>query len=417
MSLRMLCRPALVLGILFLTVPGRAEQAAPPDKALLVVRLPAAATLTIGSSPTRQEGSERQFLSPPLESGKKYRYELTATWEEKGQARREVRQAVVRAGEKTVVDFNAPSEPAVKSRKFRFTYAAVVTGLEPGQRARVWVPVPPSNDEQDVRVVSQELPAEGKIDTEPKSGNRMLYVEAKAGAGGEVSLKVVYEVTRRELKGEGGKELAEDMDVLARYLKADALVPVAGEPLEKIKNKLIQGKELPGDEIAAARVFYDAVNGHMRYSKEGKEGKDWGRGDSLWACDSGFGNCSDFHSLFISLARSRKIPAKFEIGFPLPAKRGEGEIAGYHCWAKFRPAGKGWVPVDISEANKNPKMTDYYFGNLTEDRVMFSTGRDLDLVPRQDDGPLKFFIYPYVEVEGKAYPQDKIRRTFSFRDE
>jgi transglutaminase-like putative cysteine protease len=314
-------------------------------------------------------------------------------------------------------DTAPPDKPATKSRKFLFTYAAAVTGLEPGKKARVWLPVPPTTEDQDVRIVSKEAPAEAKIDTEPKTGNRMLYLEAKADAEGKVPLKVVYEVTRRELKGESSRELEEDMDALARFLKADAMVPVEGEPLEKIKNKLIKDRELPKDETAAARVFYDAVNGHMRYSKEGKEGKDWGRGDSVWACDSGFGNCSDFHSLFISLARSRKIPAKFEIGFPLPEKRGEGEVAGYHCWAKFRPAGKGWVPVDISEANKNPQMKDYYFGNLTENRVMFSTGRDLGLVPRQDDKPLKFFVYPYAEVDGKEYPPEKIQKKFSFKDQ
>jgi hypothetical protein len=30
---------------------------------------------------------------------------------------------------------------------------------------------------------------------------------------------------------------------------------------------------------------------------------------------------------------------------------------------------------------------------------------------------LNFFIYPYVEVDGKVYPQEKIQRTFSFKDE
>ncbi len=94
-------------------------------------------------------------------------------------------------------DTAPPGKPAVKSRKFLFTYASTLTGLEPGKKARVWVPVPPTNEDQDVRIVSRELPAEGKIDTEPKSGNRMLYLEAKADAEGKVPLKVVYEVTRR----------------------------------------------------------------------------------------------------------------------------------------------------------------------------------------------------------------------------
>src|SRR5581483_7474539 len=192
------------------------------------------------------------------------------------------------------------------------------------------------------------------------------------------------------------------------YLQPDAKVPVGGKPLDLIKDK-----KLPEDQLAAARVLYDVVNRHMRYSKEGTG---WGQGDAVWACESGYGNCSDFHSLFISLARAEKIPSKFEIGFPLPPQHGAGDIAGYHCWAKFHPAGHGWTPVDISEANKNPKMKEYYFGNLTADRVSFSTGRDLDLLPQQAGKPLNFFVYPYVEVEGKPYPAEKVSRKFSYKD-
>src|SRR5262245_20670294 len=51
-----------------------AGEQAPPDKALLVVRLPGTAKLTVGSGPTMQTGSERLFLSPPLVAGKTYTY-------------------------------------------------------------------------------------------------------------------------------------------------------------------------------------------------------------------------------------------------------------------------------------------------------------------------------------------------------
>jgi len=122
-----------------------------------------------------------------------------------------------------------------------------------------------------------------------------------------------------------------------------------------------------------------------------------------------------FPQLFIALARFAQIPARFEIGFGLPEKQGAGEIAGYHCWAKFK-TDAGWVPVDISEANKNPKLKDYYFGNLTADSVTFSTGRDIVLSPKQDGPPLNFFVYPYVEVEGKPYPAEKVKRKFAYAD-
>jgi transglutaminase-like putative cysteine protease len=299
------------------------------------------------------------------------------------------------------------AKPSPRTRTFDFTYSATVTGLPPGKMVHVWLPVPPTNEDQDVKVLARDLAGKERIGTESKYGNRIVNLQAAADAKGNLPVSVTYRVLRREVKADLGKE-AEDDDKLSKFLGPDAKVPVGGKTLALVKDK-----KVPAGQLAAARLFYDVVNKHMRYSKEGTG---WGRGDAVWACDSGYGNCTDFHSLFISLARSQKIPCKFEIGFPLPEKRGTGEVPGYHCWAKFKPAGKDWVPVDISEANKNPKLRDYYFGNLTEDRVAFSTGRDLELVPKQGGEPLNFFIYPYVEVDGKPYPAEKISRKFFFKD-
>jgi transglutaminase-like putative cysteine protease len=295
-----------------------------------------------------------------------------------------------------------------KQRKFTLTCAGEITGLNPGEHVRVWLPVPPTDGDQDVCILRKSLPADGKIAREPVYGNDILHFAAKSDTTGRMSFDAVYSVTRREVRDES-QSSPPDAAAVARFLKPDALVPIDGKPLE-----LIRGKEIPKDAMEAARLLYDTVNGHMRYSKEGT---DWGRGDSVWACDSRRGNCSDFHSLFISLARSQHIPAKFEIGFALPDKRGSGDIAGYHCWAKFLVPDKGWLPVDISEANKNPALRDYYFGSLTENRVCLSTGRDLQLVPKQDGPPLNFFVFPYAEVGGKPYPQEKIRTRIAFADE
>jgi transglutaminase-like putative cysteine protease len=221
-----------------------------------------------------------------------------------------------------------------------------------------------------------------------------------------VSLEVTYKVTRHELKGDSPNSTG-PVNV-ERFLLPDVHVPVGGKPLE-----LLRGKDMPKDQLAAARQLFDFVNGHMTYRKAGTG---WGRGDAEWACISGYGNCSDFHSLFISLARSQHIPAKFEIGFPIPTRRGSGTIAGYHCWAKFRPSGRGWIPVDISEANNNPGLRDYCFGNISEDRIAFSTGRDLSLIPKQLGPPLNFFVEPYVEVGGKPWPADLLQLQCSYRD-
>jgi transglutaminase-like putative cysteine protease len=297
----------------------------------------------------------------------------------------------------------AAAEP--KSRTFKFTYEGTVTGLKPGQQARIWVPVPPSSDDQQVLRTVHRVAAEVTLHTESEYGNKICYFAQKADADGNIPFTFVYTVERREVKGETDRQLTDRLD---RFLKPDPLAPSNGKHVE-----LIAGKKLPADPVAKGREFYELVNSALRYAKEGTE---WGRGDVNWVCDSRFGNCTDFHSLFIALARAEKIPAKFEIGFGIPAARGAGDVAGYHCWAKFKPDGKGWLPVDISEAKKNPKLSDYYFGNLTEDRVTFSTGRGLTLAPRQDGPPLNFFVYPYVEVDGKPYAAEKVKRRFAYQD-
>lgn len=421
------CRTAVVcLALLFLLLPAVVGQTVPEGKAVLTVRLPASAVLTIDEGPTKQTGPERTFVTPPLTPGKTYAYTLVATWDDGGTPRIVTRKARVRSGERTVIDLNqeivakkeepkeepAPKVTPAKSRTFLFTYSTTVTGLPEGKTARIWLPVPPSSPDQDVTIEStKELPEGHQIRTDKKTGNQYLYVEGKPNAEGEIPLSVTYKVTRREVKGTS-KDAA-TVEQLTRFLQADAMVPIEGKPLDHIREKL-KLPDLPKDEKAAAKVLYDVVNGHMKYGKP-KE-KAWGRGDSVYAADECVGNCTDFHSLFITLARSQKIPAKFEIGFSIPLQKGEGDIAGYHCWAKFKPKGGAWVPVDISEANKDPKMAEYYFGNLTEDRVTFSSGRDLELIPKQDGPPLNFLVYPYVEVDGKPYAGDKVKRKFSYKD-
>jgi transglutaminase-like putative cysteine protease len=100
--------------------------------------------------------------------------------------------------------------------------------------------------------------------------------------------------------------------------------------------------------------------------------------------------------------RSSGIPARFEIGFPLPENKNEGDIPGYHCWVEFYIEGIGWVPVDASEASKNPAKRDYFFRAVDADRVMFTYGWNIRLSSQQKGEPLNYFIYPYMEANGRA---------------
>jgi transglutaminase-like putative cysteine protease len=163
--------------------------------------------------------------------------------------------------------------------------------------------------------------------------------------------------------------------------------------------------------VEKARAIYNHVVATVKYDKSGTG---WGRGDIYYACDARRGNCTDFHAIFIGYCRAVGIPARFAIGFPLPADRGAGQVSGYHCWAEFYAKGIGWVPVDASEAAKNPAKREYFFGAHDENRIEFSQGRDLTLAPKQHGEPLNYFIYPYVEIDGK--PSSSLEKSFAYRD-
>lgn len=297
---------------------------------------------------------------------------------------------------------------AGKIRQFEFEYAGKAINLKPLTSVRVWLPVPTTGEHQCVSVKASQFPATARTDKELQYGNSILYFETIAPQSGEVSFSVTYDVTRTEVKAlsKTGKEL--DATERRMFLKPNRLVPTTGRPLELLKDL-----NAPRGPLELGRFLYDRVDTHMKYDKS-RPG--YGNGDSVWACDSQFGNCTDFHSLFISLARAKGLPARFEIGFPIPESRGQGSIGGYHCWAFFHTGEHGWVPTDISEADKRPELKDYYFGNLTENRVAFSSGRDLNLVPKQSGPALNFFVYPYIEVDGKPLSTDYMVNSFRYAD-
>jgi transglutaminase-like putative cysteine protease len=301
------------------------------------------------------------------------------------------------------------------SRTFRFTYNFTVKDIPQGaKQLRVWIPVPQPDAHQTVRLLEVKAPVKTRMNQEPEYGNRMMYAEIQNPAEGKTEFTLAYKVTRREYSrgdyaqlGRTDQKPSVVPAAMNRLIAPDNLIPTDG----KIKELAVEVTGAQTGTVAKAKAAYDYLFTNMRYDKTGSG---WGRGDAIWACDSKRGNCTDFHSPFIGMLRADGIPARFDIGFPLPENKDQGDIAGYHCWAEFYASKTGWVPVDISEAWKAKEKQDYFFGSVDANRVQVSTGRDVTLSPKQDGPALNYFVYPYVEIDGKAH--DKLDKQFSFEE-
>ena len=279
---------------------------------------------------------------------------------------------------------------------FEFYYHVQIPPLT--EKGEMWIPIAQSDDFQSISLVEVKTELSSKKVAENTYGNSLLHFELRPEDSGK-EIDIRYQVNRKE---KGPYEAASPDPI---YLSSNKLMPTGGRFEEIAKEAL--GEKIKESHLVQARALYDYIIDNMRYMKFG----DYGRGDSNYACDSKTGNCSEFHSYFISLARSVGIPARFAIGASIPSDRNEGGIDGYHCWAEFYADGKWW-PVDISEANKYTALATYYFGRHPANRIELSKGRDLELNPGPESGPINFIAFPYLEVGGKEL---KAISSFSFR--
>jgi transglutaminase-like putative cysteine protease len=307
----------------------------------------------------------------------------------------------------------ASDEPALASRNFVFTCVTHVPAMPQDSRElRIWLPLPYEDRSQGISQLKIESPVRYKIQRDKEYGNRYAYIVVQPeDARKPFDIRISFHAERFEHRVSFTplvEPLGQPLVSPDRFLLPDRLVPIDGV-IGELSDQQTKEATQPIDK---ARRIYDYVIATMHYDHDGTG---WGRGDAVWACSSKHGNCTDFHSLFIGMARAAGIPARFEIGFSLPANAKAGVISGYHCWAQFYVNGIGWIPVDASEGWKNSAKRDYFFGATDQNRVMFSMGRDIRLKPAQKGEPLNYFVYPYAELDGR--PFSDLKNEYTFRDD
>ena len=288
----------------------------------------------------------------------------------------------------------------VAMRSFEITYNVKVEDVPAdANEVKVWIPVPIDRKAQKLHYfrVADDVPY--TVLEESKYGNNYIVFDLDETSISRLrsdGLEVVFCVTRyqnRPLESSWREDQAESDEQIEMYLAPNNLVPINGRIADEAKRVAGHMK----GRFARSKVLYEHIVKTVSYDKRGSG---WGRGDALYACDVRKGNCTDFHALFIGELRSLGIPARFTIGFGIPQDKTEGELS-YHCWAQFYIDGKGWLPVDASQASMALEKLADCFAAVDEHRVAFTVGRDIKL-PGSSCKPVNFSIYPNIEIDGKT---------------
>jgi uncharacterized protein (TIGR03000 family) len=108
--------PAAPAAMPVVPAPATKKAAFGPAPAVIVVSLPAEAKLTIDGAATKATETTRTFVTPALETGATYYYELTAEVVRDGKPVVATEKVAVKAGETTTVALQIPTATAVASK-------------------------------------------------------------------------------------------------------------------------------------------------------------------------------------------------------------------------------------------------------------------------------------------------------------
>jgi transglutaminase-like putative cysteine protease len=265
-------------------------------------------------------------------------------------------------------------------------------------------------------------------------GSRVLYLEAERPPEKEFAIVTTFTVTRWEVRHPVDPRQARplsdaDRARFAEYLQANRYV-VIDEQIRQLAEQIVGPETNP---VLAARKIYNWVLANVDYwVKDPEHKKASPVGSTTYCLTFHTGNCTDFESLWTSLARAKGIPTQIVYGsFLKPELRARDADQSYHCWALFYAPGLGWVPEDVAVADlykadipitptnaqlvrlttsdgtfgADPAKVEYFFGNLDERRVVWSHNRDLTMNPKQDGEAVNALPKAYVEVDGKLLPE------------
>lgn len=227
---------------------------------------------------------------------------------------------------------------------YQVDLSAVVTPPYKCKVLKVWMPVPPSDNVQQVsdsRFTTFPMKVEPRIAAEKTYGNSFAYFEFHAPQGAQI-VRHRFTVKTHEVRWNVTPEKVQAVKqwpaAFAPFLRDEKYVPV-DERFTRLARTIV-AENASGHDLHRVMSW---VSREIAYSHKDASLK----GSAIHALEKKVGHCSDFHGLCTALGRSLGYPTRIAYGInPFPKN------SPSHCKLEAFLPPYGWVCFDVSETKQ-----------------------------------------------------------------
>jgi hypothetical protein len=295
------------------------------------------------------------------------------------------------------------THPGALSTPIRFTLTYSISvkpdAVSAGETVRCWLPFPKENRARQSNVLLLEASKKDYKIAPDSSGHRSIYMEKKAVANKptEFRIKLSYTGSAQyfDLSKTKIAPYKKKSELYQHYTAQQGRHIVFSEHINALTNKIV-GKEKHPEKIV--QKIYEWIDAHIIWSGA----LEYSTMDNIpeYVLQHRRGDCGMQTLLFMTMARYKGIPVKWQSGWMLHPNE-----VNLHDWCEVYYEGVGWVPLDMSfglQPSNKHSVRYFYMSGMDAYRFIVNDEISAPFTPKKDYMRSEPIDFQRGEVEWKG---------------
>ncbi len=258
------------------------------------------------------------------------------------------------------------------SKKFNIEYKAILDSFNTNNDVRIWVVQPSTSIYQKIENFS--VSHKPKKSYRDRQENKISYFEFKSQKNITIQVNIQATLWKNKinLKKEDVSLPRISTKLFKQYTKSEKFLEQTPE-IKKLTHQITKKDKFVLDKIQS---IFNFIVENFKYCHPVKQ-----RGVKYLNLNNLRGDCGEYSSLFVTMCRILKIPARNNTGFVLFTKQ---KKIVEHGWASVYLKPYSWIDIDTQYASleKNVNIgAKKYFAQRNDYRMTFVNGFNISLKP------------------------------------